>query len=153
MGDCVFCKIVAGSVPCQKILETESHLAFLSIFPNTTGFTVVIPKAHLTSDVLALDDSVYTELMLFAKRVDKALRKGLEVDRCALISEGMMINHAHVKLIPLHGLNGRTAVVCDDIVPCSEKYEGYVTSKEGPRQSDEELALLAQKIRNKSSGL
>ncbi len=41
---CIFCQIVEGKAPCHKVWEDEHHLAFLSIFPNTDGFTVVIRK-------------------------------------------------------------------------------------------------------------
>ncbi|KAJ2892214.1 hypothetical protein IWW38_003306, partial [Coemansia aciculifera] len=105
MDSCIFCRIVAGTAPSHRVLEDERHVAFLSIFPNTRGFTVVIPKAHMDADVLALDDRAYTDLMLFTKRVDKVLRRGLRVDRCALVVEGLMVPHAHAKLIPLHGLD------------------------------------------------
>lgn len=44
---CIFCQIVEGKAPCHKVWEDEHHLAFLSIFPNTDGFTVVIPKKTL----------------------------------------------------------------------------------------------------------
>ncbi|KAJ2342633.1 hypothetical protein GGH91_003463 [Coemansia sp. RSA 2671] len=137
--DCVFCRIVAGTAPCHRVLEDEKHVAFLSIYPNTPGFTVVIPKTHLSSDVLALDDSAYVDLLLFTKRVDKVLRQGLKVDRCALIVEGLMIPHAHAKLVPLHGLNGRTTVLSEGTA-FTETYAGYVTSMEGPRMSDKGLA-------------
>ncbi|KAJ1799845.1 hypothetical protein LPJ59_001545 [Coemansia sp. RSA 2399] len=147
--DCVFCQIVAGESPSHKVLEDDRHVAFLTIFPNTPGFTVVIPKKHMTSDVLALDDGAYTELMLFAKNVDKVLRRGLQVDRCALIVEGMMINHAHAKLVPLHGLNGRTHVVSEGTA-FSDTYEGYVTSKEGPRALDRDLAALLSLIQSRN---
>ncbi|KAJ1665055.1 hypothetical protein IW140_003792 [Coemansia sp. RSA 1813] len=148
--DCVFCRIVAGESPSHKVLEDDKHVAFLSIFPNTRGFTVVIPKLHMSSDVLALDDETYTELMLFTKKVDMMLRRGLQVDRCALIIEGMMINHAHAKLIPLHGLDGRTHVVSEGGIEFSDKYEGYVTSKEGPRALDEDLSDLVALIRSRN---
>lgn len=46
---CIFCQIVEGKAPCHKVWEDEHHLAFLSIFPNTDGFTVVIPKKHYPS--------------------------------------------------------------------------------------------------------
>jgi histidine triad (HIT) family protein len=46
MKDCIFCKIVKGKAPAHKIWEDKKHLAFLSIFPNTEGFTVVITKKH-----------------------------------------------------------------------------------------------------------
>ncbi|ORX74514.1 HIT-like protein [Linderina pennispora] len=131
---CVFCNIVAGSEPCHTVLEDSKHIAFLSISPNTPGFTVVIPKQHVDSDVLALDDSV-----------DKVLRRGLKVDRCAVIIEGLMIDHAHTKLVPLHGLNGERSYVSEDIA-YSELYKGYVTSMEGPRLGDAELAATLCQI-------
>ncbi|KAJ2519661.1 hypothetical protein GGI11_001245 [Coemansia sp. RSA 2049] len=143
--DCVFCKIVAGESPSYKVLEDDKHVAFLSIFPNTRGFTVVIPKQHMSSDVLGLDDEAYTALMLFTKKVDKILRRGLRVDRCAMIVEGMMINHAHAKLVPLHGLDGRTQVVSEGTT-FFEKYEGYVSSMEGPTASNEELAQVLSEV-------
>ncbi|KAJ1814682.1 hypothetical protein LPJ56_002958 [Coemansia sp. RSA 2599] len=149
MSDCIFCQIVAGTAPSHKVLEDAEHLAFLSIFPNTPGFTVAIPKQHMDSDVLALDDAAYAKLLLFAKRVDAQLRKGLGVDRCALAVEGMMINHAHVKLIPLHGLDGRTCVVSEGTA-YSDQYHGYITTMEGPRCADEQLAAVAQQIRSAS---
>ncbi|KAJ2394853.1 hypothetical protein GGI23_004530 [Coemansia sp. RSA 2559] len=148
-NDCVFCQIVAGESPSHKVLEDDKHVAFLSIFPNTPGFTVAIPKKHMASDVLALDDDAYTELMLFAKKVDKVLRRGLQVDRCALIVEGLMINHAHAKLVPLHGLNGRTYVVSEGTV-FSDTYKGYVTSNEGPRALDSDLAALLSLIQSRN---
>ncbi|KAI8325773.1 HIT-like protein [Martensiomyces pterosporus] len=142
---CVFCDIVSGTEPSHTVLEDEHHVAFLSIFPNTPGFTVVIPKKHASSDVLSLDDKTYTDLLLFTKKVDKVLRRGLQVDRCALIVEGMMVSHAHTKLVPLHGLDGRASLVYDGVA-YSEKYEGYVTSIDGPRKSDEELAATLAAI-------
>ncbi|MGV3469642.1 HIT family protein, partial [Limnobacter sp.] len=46
---CIFCEIVSGQQPSHKIWEDDKYLAFLSIFPNTEGFSVVIPKKHLSS--------------------------------------------------------------------------------------------------------
>ncbi len=42
MDECIFCQIVRGETPCHKLWEDEKYLAFLSIFPNTLGFSVVI---------------------------------------------------------------------------------------------------------------
>ena len=44
MNDCLFCKIASGEVSCHKIWEDENHLAFLSVYPNTEGVSVVITK-------------------------------------------------------------------------------------------------------------
>ena len=68
-NNCIFCKIVKGEIPCHKIWEDEKHLAFLSIFPNTDGFSVVIPKKHFSSYAFDLPDEVLSELVIASKKV------------------------------------------------------------------------------------
>lgn len=46
--DCIFCKIIAGDIPCHKVYENEQALAFLDIGPVSEGHTLVIPKVHVT---------------------------------------------------------------------------------------------------------
>ena len=46
MTDCLFCKIVAGEIPCQKVYEDDKFLAFLDIKPQSPGHTLLIPKTH-----------------------------------------------------------------------------------------------------------
>jgi diadenosine tetraphosphate (Ap4A) HIT family hydrolase len=58
MTDCVFCAMAAGRAPCHRIWEDERHLAFLSNFPNTAGFSVVITKRHYPSYAFDLPDEV-----------------------------------------------------------------------------------------------
>ena len=55
---CPFCEIAAGEAPCHKIWEDADHMAFLSIFPNTPGFSVVIPKRHVSSYLFDQEDEV-----------------------------------------------------------------------------------------------
>lgn len=101
---CVFCEIVAGEVPYHKIWEDSKHLAFLSIFPNTPGFSVVIPKRHLPSYLFAREDDVVSELVLAAKRVGLLLDRALpDVARTGIIFEGYGVDHLHAKLFPMHG--------------------------------------------------
>ena len=45
---CIFCQIVRGEAPAHRIWEDDQYLAFLSIFPNTEGFSVVIPMHYKT---------------------------------------------------------------------------------------------------------
>ena len=63
MEECIFCKIVKKEIPCHQIWEDKEHLAFLSIFPNTEGFSVVIPKKHYPSYAFDLSDEVLTKLI------------------------------------------------------------------------------------------
>ena len=47
--DCIFCKIVAGEIPCHKIYEDDEVLAFLDAGPLSEGHTLVIPKSHFST--------------------------------------------------------------------------------------------------------
>lgn len=149
MSDCIFCKIVAGEIPSHKIWEDEKHLAFLSIFPNTEGFSVVITKKHYSSYVFDLPQEVRAALIEAAGKVAKLLDEKFEdVGRTALIFEGFGVDHAHAKLFPMHGTKkDKWEQAHPDVDKYFEKYEGYVSSHDYKRADDEELAKLAEKIR------
>ncbi|HGM6989009.1 HIT family protein [Serratia marcescens] len=150
---CIFCDIAAGKAPCHKIWEDDDHLAFLSIFPNTDGFSVVIPKAHHPSYAFDLPDEVLSALMLATKRVAKQLDRAFDdVGRCGMVFEGYGVDHVHAKLIPLHG----TASL-DQWRPIEStspkffaRYEGYISSHDAARADDEQLAALAARIRQRA---
>ncbi|PIP87283.1 diadenosine tetraphosphate hydrolase [Candidatus Campbellbacteria bacterium CG22_combo_CG10-13_8_21_14_all_36_13] len=151
MDDCLFCKIVAGEVPSHKVWEDDKHLAFLTIFPNTEGATVVIPKEHYSSYVFELPNDVLAELMFATKKVAKLLDEKLEdVGRTGLIVEGFGVDHVHTKLFPMH----RTADMStwkkieSSLDVYFDKYPGYLSSHDARREDDEKLARLAKKIRN-----
>ena len=104
MIDCIFCKIARGEAPSHKIWEDEKHLAFLSIFPNTDGFSVVITKEHYPSYAFDLPLEVLSGLVLAAREVAKLLDAKLpDVGRTGMIFEGFGIDHVHAKLFPMHG--------------------------------------------------
>jgi diadenosine tetraphosphate (Ap4A) HIT family hydrolase len=149
MENCIFCKIVAGVLPASKIWESETHLAFLSIFPNTEGFSVVIPKAHYPSYAFDLPDAVLADLMSATKKVGKLLDKKLEdVGRTGMIFEGFGVDHVHAKLFPMHGTKMANWKPSESrIDKYFEKYEGYISSHDYKRADDEKLAALAKKIR------
>jgi len=150
MNDCVFCKIVAGEIPCHRIWEDESHLAFLSIFPNTDGFSVVIPKVHYSSYAFDLDDEVLSGLILAAKRVGKLIDRNLPgVGRTGLILEGFGVNHVHAKLFPMHGTGELNEWRKFDAYNDKffDKYEGYLSSNDFERMEDDRLAEIAATIR------
>lgn len=149
MENCIFCKIVKGEAPCHKIWEDEKHLAFLSIFPNTEGFSVVITKEHYPSYAFDLPDEVLRDLVTAVKSVGKLLDSKLQdVGRTGMIFEGFGVDHIHAKLFPMHGTK------LDDWKPLKssvnkyfEKYEGYISSHDYERADDEKLSLLAKKIK------
>ena len=148
--DCVFCKIVRGEMPCHKIWEDEKHLAFLSIFPNTEGFSVVITKEHHPSYFSDLPDDVTNGLFSAAKKVAKLLDSKLkDVGRTGLMFEGFGVDHVHAKLFPMHGTANMEEwePLHSNKKVFFEKYEGYISSHDYERADDKKLAELAKKIR------
>lgn len=148
--DCLFCKIVRGEIPCHKIWEDDKHLAFLSIFPNTEGFSVVIPKDHYSSYAFDLPDEVLSNLVIAAKKVGKLLDRKLEdVGRTGMIFEGFGVDHIHAKLFPMHGTAGlkEWKEIKSNVDKYFKQYEGYISSHDYKRADDEILAKIAKKIR------
>lgn len=149
--DCVFCKIANGKIPCHKILEDKNHIAFLSIFPNTKGFTVVAPKKHYSSYIFDVNNEVIADLMFFTKKVAKILDDYFEdVSRCGVVFEGYGVDHLHAKLYPLHGTADKTWKPIESKQDVYyEKYPGFITTLETDKPANnDELAELAKKIRD-----
>lgn len=149
MENCIFCKIVKGEAPCYKIWEDGDFLAFLSIFPNTKGFSVVIPKKHYPSYVFDVPDEILQGLMIASKKVANLLDAKLDdVGRTGLIFEGFGVDHLHAKLFPMHGTKmGKWKPIESKVDKYFEKYEGYISSHDYKRADDSELSELAKKIR------
>lgn len=147
MSDCIFCKIVQGEILSAKIWENDEFLAILDAFPNTRGMTLVIPKEHYDSYAVEMPRDVFQRFMLAGKEVAKLLDKKLKVQRTALVMEGMGINHAHLKLYPLHGLDKKFESMEAKEKVFFENYPGYLTTRLGPQPDPEELKKLAEEIR------
>jgi diadenosine tetraphosphate (Ap4A) HIT family hydrolase len=150
MTDCIFCAIAAGQAACYKVWEDEKHLAFLSIFPNTKGFSVVITKRHYPSYAFGLPDKVLADLILTAKRVGRLLDRTFEdVSHTGLILEGFAVDHAHAKLFPMHGTRmPQWRSLRRPADKYFREYEGYISSHDYQRADDAELAALARRIRS-----
>lgn len=150
--DCIFCRIVSGDAPCHSIWEDESHLAFLSIFPNTEGFSVVITKTHQSSYVVELDTRAYTGLHLAAREVARRLDAAFpDVARTGIMYEGYGVDHAHAKLFPMHGTAGNRGddwkAVRSSVNVYFDRYRGYLSSHDHTRAKDTDLAVLTRRIR------
>lgn len=150
---CVFCEIVAGRIESNNIFwENADFLAFLSIDPNTLGFSCVIPKHHFDSDVLKMPDDVLQPFILAAKRVASILENYFDdVGRVGVIMEGTGINHAHIKLVPLHGTENLKRGKWHQVLSGKEfwfdKYEGWISSGGGPMANPETLRDLARELK------
>ena len=99
----IFTKIVNGDIPCYKVAETNSFLAFLDINPNTKGHTLCIPKMEIDK-VFDLDKKKFLELMDFSRRVAVAIEKSIDCKRVGMSVIGLEVSHAHVHLIPLNDM-------------------------------------------------
>ena len=99
MEDSIFTRIIKGEIPCHKIYEDDDVIAFLDIHPIQPGHTLVIPKAQV-DHLWDLDEAVYSQLMVMARRIARQLRDKLPAERIGVQVVGNDVPHAHVHLIP-----------------------------------------------------
>lgn len=96
----IFSRIAAGEIPSYKVAEDKDHFAFLDINPVHPGHVLVIPRKE-TDYIFDLSDEEYSSLMLFAKRVAKAIRKAIPCKKVGVTVIGLDVNHVHVHLVPM----------------------------------------------------
>jgi histidine triad (HIT) family protein len=104
MADCLFCGIVAGSIPARVVYEDEHSIAFLDIAPATRGHTLLIPRAH-ADDLLGLDAAAARDLggslLAVAQQVEARLQPaGLNVLQATRAAAWQTVFHLHFHLIP-----------------------------------------------------
>ena len=104
MDDCIFCKIVKGAIPCQKVYEDEEVLAFDDIHPMAPVHVVMVPKRHLSTllDLTGDDLAVAPAMVRAAQEV--ARRKGIDQRgfRVAINCNeegGQVVFHLHMHLL------------------------------------------------------
>ena len=125
----IFSRIVQGEIPCYKIAENEQFLAFLDVRPLTEGHTLVIPKQEIDY-IYDLDDQTLAALMLFSKKIAKAVRQAIPCLRIGVAVIGLEVPHAHVHLVPLNTMQ--------DI---------NFSKPDRPQFTAEQFAQVAEKIR------
>ena len=96
----IFSRIVKGEIPCYKIAEDEHFFAFMDINPVAVGHTLVIPKRE-DDYIFNLDDDEIGAMMVFAKKVAKAIEKAVPCKRIGVAVIGLEVPHAHIHLIPI----------------------------------------------------
>ena len=97
----LFSRIAAGEIPSYKVAEDRDHFAFLDINPVHPGHVLVIPKKEVDY-IFDLSDEEYASLMLFAKRVAKAIRKAIPCKKVGVTVIGLDVPHTHVHLVPMN---------------------------------------------------
>ncbi|MEC9347838.1 MAG: HIT family protein [Pseudomonadota bacterium] len=103
-SDCVFCRIVAGTLPCFRVFEDAETLAFMDINPFNPGHALAIPKAHF-ANAYEIPADLAGATMATATRVARAVRAVLQPDGINLvqandIGAGQTVFHFHVHIFP-----------------------------------------------------
>lgn len=102
--ECLFCKIIAGEIPCYKVYEDAHTLAFLDIFPHAKGHTVVIPKKHANTiwDINTEDFKVMAAgLQTAAGKVQAVLQPdGMNIGINNEKAAGQAVGHVHWHILP-----------------------------------------------------
>lgn len=104
MGDCLFCKIADGSIPAERVAETESVLAFRDINPAAPTHILLIPKRHIADSAAQLQiehGPVLAELFELAAQVavSEQLEKGWRLVTNVGAGAGQTVFHLHVHLL------------------------------------------------------
>jgi histidine triad (HIT) family protein len=123
----IFTRIIAGEIPCEKILEDARFFAFLDIRPIAAGHTLVVPKVQ-TDKLFDLDEADLAGILPFARRVAKALEQAVPCQRIGVLVAGFEVPHAHLHLVPIRS-------------------EGELSFAHAKAASPEELKAVGQAIR------
>ena len=96
----IFSKIMQGDIPCYKIAEDDRFFAFLDINPVNWGHTLVVPRRE-TDYIFDISDEELGAMMVFAKKVARAIKAALPCRKVGMAGIGLEVPHAHIDLVPL----------------------------------------------------
>jgi histidine triad (HIT) family protein len=101
--DCIFCKIIAGDIPCHKIYENADVLAFLDVGPLSDGHTLVIPKLHFQT-VDKCPSEILSSIAARLDRIAAAVVAATDCDGYNILcnngrAAGQVVEHVHFHVI------------------------------------------------------
>ena len=110
MGDCIFCKIVAGEIPSASIYDDATKLAFMDINPVQPGHALLIPKKHYER-LTDLPDDVAADLAGVLPGIARAVVRASGADGFNIFQtngacSGQVVPHVHIHIIPRHENDG-----------------------------------------------
>jgi histidine triad (HIT) family protein len=102
--DCIFCKIVAGEIPAEKVYEDADTLAFLDITPVNPGHVLVIPKKHY-KNILDIPEAEWLRVMQTVHRLAPKIKEAVGADGVNITTNNepaahQIVMHSHVHIIP-----------------------------------------------------
>jgi histidine triad (HIT) family protein len=112
MSDCIFCRIVRGELPCEKLYEDDQVLAFMDIGPIIKGHALVIPKAHY-DPITAMPADLLGRVIAVVQRIARAQFDGLRADGVNVhqtngAAAGQVVPHVHFHVIPRFHTDGHS---------------------------------------------
>ncbi|MEY8662769.1 HIT family protein [Ligilactobacillus faecis] len=119
MQDCIFCKIVAGTIPSTTVYEDDEVKAFLDISQATPGHTLVVPKKH-AADIFEYDEELAKTVFSRIPKIARALKAsdpqitGLNIVNNNGEVAYQTVFHSHVHLIPRYSQKDGFKMVFDD---------------------------------------
>ncbi len=131
-SDCVFCKIVSGTLPSCNVYEDDNITAFLDLAPVKPGHSLVITKGHY-QNILEMPPDLGSQVMSALSKVGKALMSATNAEGFNILQNnfpaaGQIVMHVHWHIIPRH------------------KNDGLELWKQGSYKNSAEMAELANKI-------
>lgn len=108
--DCIFCKIIAGRIPSEKVYEDADFFAILDINPISKGHVLVLPKKH-SETLFDMDDDTLAKTLAAIKKIGTSVKKALGSPGINVIQNngkeaGQIIFHAHFHIVPRFGGDG-----------------------------------------------
>lgn len=104
MSDCIFCKIVKGEMPSEKVYEDDNVIAFMDISPANKGHTLIIPKEHYET-ILELPQDLMQKVAACSKKVAQGVVESTGAEGFNLLVNnkkiaGQLVDHVHFHIIP-----------------------------------------------------
>lgn len=117
--DCIFCKIVAGQIPCTHVYEDDRALAFMDISPLSDGHLLVVPKEHFET-IGDIDPGLYGHLYSVACRMAQAVQNALQPQGMNVMqlngkAGNQVVPHVHVHLVPRREGDGLTITAWEPV--------------------------------------
>lgn len=129
----LFSKIINREIPGYIVAEDEKHIAFLDIYPLVLGHTLVVPKKEVDY-IFDMDSNELAELMVFAQKVAKAMKKVVPCNRIGVSVIGLEVPHTHIHLVPINTIGDinfskeKLAPAKDQMIEWTEKIkEAYAS--------------------------
>ena len=126
----IFSNIISGEIPPYKIYEDKDYFAFLDINPNALGHTLCVPKKEV-DQVFDLDDDNLSGLMIFSKKVARAIKKAVVCKRVGISVIGLEVPHVHIHLIPINTMDdmsfdSKIQLTQDQFTEIMNKIKSYI---------------------------